>query len=540
MDTEKLIKKNNKKTKTTYSMQFRFLMTVIFAMLAITIFIGGLSLYEVDNYIQGQSEEFVRVTGANEAAQINGSLGNMEKSVKVMESYLMDFFTSEEDIVDPEVQKKVIKSAEEMFADVIKHTSTGGAIAYYFRFDPAISDSKTGLFYSKVSGGSEFIRFEPTDILLYDKDDTEHVGWFWQPYEAGEPIWMKPYHNQNNDILMISYVVPMYYGEKFIGVVGMDFDYKFLAEQVHSIKVYENGFAHLEIDGEVIYNDEHEYDEKEILNSKKYLHVSEKLVNGMNLLLFASYDDIRHIRYEIGFKILFVVMILSALFMIIAVFVVKRIVAPLKKLTEASVKLSNGDYDVEIEDSDTYEIKLLSIAFENMAKRLREREERLHLSANRDSLTGLRNTTAYTACVAEFDKEIKSKGADFGVLVLDINYLKETNDKYGHDAGNKLIVAAAQIISGIFKRSPVFRVGGDEFVVILQNRDLEDYEELCEKLDTECENESIVTEGGEVSIGLARGFARYKPEEDTQFLDVFNCADNAMYRHKRKMKSVQE
>ena len=44
-----------------------------------------------------------------------------------------------------------------------------------------------------------------------------------------------------------------------------------------------------------------------------------------------------------------------------------------------------------------------------------------------------------------------------------------TNDKYGHEAGNKLIITAARIISTVFKRSPVFRVGGDEFVVVLQN-----------------------------------------------------------------------
>ena len=69
-----------------------------------------MSLYEVDKYIQGQAEDFVGVTADNEAAKINDSLGNMEKSVKIMESYLMDFFSSDTDIEDPELHKKVIKS----------------------------------------------------------------------------------------------------------------------------------------------------------------------------------------------------------------------------------------------------------------------------------------------------------------------------------------------------------------------------------------------------------------------------------------------
>jgi methyl-accepting chemotaxis protein len=207
-----------------------------------------------------------------------------------------------------------------------------------------------GFFYSKTKENDEFVSLEPTDISLYEKDDIEHVGWFWQPYEAGEPVWMSPYYNQNNNIYMISYVVPMYYEEKFIGIVGMDFDYTVLIERVHEIKVYENGFAHLQI-GETVVCDYDSKGEQTIKDNSKYSYVSKELKNGMSLVLSASYDDIRQIRYEIGFEILFVVLVLSAFFTIIAIFVVRKIVAPLKKLADVSVKLSNGDYNVEFVDS---------------------------------------------------------------------------------------------------------------------------------------------------------------------------------------------
>ena len=82
MDAEKT--ERSRKRDKTYSIQFRFLTTVIVAMLAITVFVGGLSLYEVDRYIQTQAEDFVRVTCDNEGAKINDSLKNMEKSVKIM------------------------------------------------------------------------------------------------------------------------------------------------------------------------------------------------------------------------------------------------------------------------------------------------------------------------------------------------------------------------------------------------------------------------------------------------------------------------
>ena len=515
-------------------MRFRFLATLIFAMLAITIFVGGLSIYEVDRYVQAQAEDFVRVTCINESSQINDSLGNMEKSVKIMESYLMDFYTSKEDVEDRELQEKIIQNADQMFVDIATHTSTAGAVSYYFRIDPAISHGKAGLFYSKINGGDEFVSLEPTDISIYEKDDVEHVGWFWQPYEAGEPIWMEPYYNLNNDSFMISYIIPMYFEDKFIGVVGMDFNYVVLTDIVHEIEIYENGFAHLEVDGVTVCD--HDDVVKDEADPKKYFSVSNELANGMTLVLSASYDDIRQIRYDIGLEILFIVVVLSVLFSLIAVFVVKKIVDPLKKLTDASVKLANGDYDVEIVQSNMYEIKLLSAAFENMTTHLREREEKLHLSAHRDSMTGLRNTTSYKSWVTKFDKKIEEEQIDFGVVVFDLNDLKKTNDVYGHEAGNEYIVTSAAIISDVFKRSPVFRIGGDEFLAILQGNDFENREELFAEFDSICAK-TFATEDSHIPIRIARGFSEFDSSRDVCFENVFKRADNAMYENKRKLKS---
>ena len=520
----------------TFSMRFRFLATVIFAMIAIAVFVGGLSIYEVDRYVENQAETFVDAICANEGSQINDSLRNMEKSVKIMESYLMDFYTSKADIADTAVQEKVIKSADQMFVDVAKHTSTNGAISYYFRLDPAVSHSKAGLFYSKMKGSEEFISFDVTDLDLYEKDDTEHVGWFWQPYEAGEPIWMKPYYNQNNNFWMISYVIPMYFEGSFIGIVGMDFDYEVLSAKIHDIEIYENGFAHLESDGAVICSDDDDLPGDDHANSGKYMRTSRALVNGMTLVLSACYDDIRQIRHDIAGKILLTVAVLLAVFIAIAVVVVQKRVDPLKKITDASVKLSMGDYDVQLGESNTQEIKLLSAAFENMTARLREREELLHLSANRDSMTGLRNTTSYTSWMEKFDQEIDGKNARFGVIMLDLNDLKKTNDQYGHDVGNELIVIAAKIISDIFKRSPVFRIGGDEFLVVLQNSDLENREKLMAQFDRDCANTFIEKEGARIPISVASGYAVFDPDQDRRFADVFKRADEAMYKNKSMSK----
>lgn len=506
-------------------------------MLAIAVFVGGLSIYEVDRFVRIQTENLITATSEKEAIEINDIFSDMEKSVRIMESYVLDQIRSDEDLENQYRQKEIIRNTDKMFVEVAKHTK--GAIAYYLRFDPEISDGKTGLFCTKTKDSDEYVYYEPTNILLYDREDTEHVGWFWEPYEAKKAIWMQPYYNQNNQIFMISYVVPLYYAGQFFGVVGMDFDYTVLTDKVQDIVIYEHGFAHLELEGLVMCQEGYEVGTQAVDLSDQYLQVSKELINGMTLILSASYDDINQIRYDITFKIVLAVIILAALFSALVIYIVKKIVDPLKKLTEASQKLAGGDYDVEVVDSDTHEIKLLSSAFEHLTLHLREHERLLHRLAYRDSMTGLRNTTAYQSWITDFEKEVQDEKKIYGVIVLDVNYLKETNDRYGHDAGNTLIISAAKIIADTFKRSPVFRIGGDEFVVILENRDLQERSKLLIQFERECADHPVYAGGKKIAISIAKGLAIYNPYRDKQFTDVFNRADEEMYKNKRSMKSAQ-
>lgn len=520
-----------------HSLQFRFLMTVMSAILIITVFVGGFSIYEVDNYIQKETQNLVEVTCENEAVKINNIFKGMEKSVRIMENYVLSFFEDAADVENPNRQNEALQFADKMFVNVAKDTD--GAIAYYLRLNPEISNSTAGIFFSKVDGGEEYVRFAPTDLAIYDRNDTEHVGWYWQPYDAGKPIWMTPYYNQNNNILMISYVVPLYCENMFIGVVGMDFDYTVLTEIVQKIQIYENGFAHLELNNEIVHDGSESTDGEALPGvPKEYLRVSEGLTNGMTLVLSADYDDIRQIRYDIAFKILFIVILFALVFSFFVTFLVKRIVKPLQKLIDASVKISKGDYDVEIAHSSIREINLLSTTFENMVVNLREHKNLQHHLAHRDSLTGLRNTTSYKGWVADFEKKIREGGLSFGIAVLDINNLKEINDTYGHIYGNELIKTASGIICDTFKRSPVFRIGGDEFCVILQGRDLEDKEALFESFDSMCSTTHTDKDDVKLPVSIAKGFAEFDPEKDTQFSDVFARADKEMYKNKRLMKEA--
>ena len=131
------------------SVQFKYLAIVISAILAIAIFVGGFSIYEVDNYIQQHTNEFIDITCSHEAATINDVFGNIEKSVRIMESYVLSLFERTANILDHDSQQEMLRLAGEMFADVA--INTDGAVAYYLRLVAGKSDS----LYRTLSNATE-------------------------------------------------------------------------------------------------------------------------------------------------------------------------------------------------------------------------------------------------------------------------------------------------------------------------------------------------------------------------------------------------
>ena len=159
--------------------------------------------------------------------------------------------------------------------------------------------------------------------------------------------------------------------------------------------------------------------------------------------------------------------------------------------------------------------------------------------ANRDALTGIRNKTAYDNEAKKIeDKIINERFRKFGIVMVDLNNLKKINDSFGHEKGNVAIKKICTMICHKFAHSPVFRVGGDEFVVIAENDDYEKVEtlvtELRQEIDAIYGKESL--EPWE-RISAAIGWALYDPILDNSIESVFKKADEQMYENKKNMKA---
>ena len=168
------------------------------------------------------------------------------------------------------------------------------------------------------------------------------------------------------------------------------------------------------------------------------------------------------------------------------------------------------------------------------------RKEKEHLAAlsmanemaRRDELTHTKNKTAYHEMEKELQSQIEEGHEPFGILVCDINGLKVVNDTRGHKAGDDYIKSSCMLICRIFHHSPVFRIGGDEFVVVLRGQDYENRQDLVSGLRRQVEENIRVGEGPVVASGLAE----YRPDADHSTEDVFNRADSLMYEDKTHLK----
>lgn len=158
-----------------------------------------------------------------------------------------------------------------------------------------------------------------------------------------------------------------------------------------------------------------------------------------------------------------------------------------------------------------------------------------------DTLTLVKNRAAYAARESELNSLIRSGSRlSFAIGIFDVNDLKSMNDNYGHEAGDAYIVNCCTALCRVFRNSPVYRIGGDEFVVVMQGDDYRDRDGLLVKLK---EKMAEITAGASTPEGIASmagGIGVFDSKNDDKVADVFARADSAMYEDKLKMKKSKK
>ena len=243
--------------------------------------------------------------------------------------------------------------------------------------------------------------------------------------------------------------------------------------------------------------------------------------------------------------------IIIALAFVVANRLARSITYPMELLGQDMQIIAEDNLDHESEPYRNDEIGDMSGRLNVMVDRLKvtltklndaeEQADAMAELASRDSLTGIRNKTAYDKYIEANEEAFLSGEEGFGFAMIDLNFLKRTNDTYGHEKGNVLIIKLCQTACAVFDHSPVFRIGGDEFVVVLKGRDYGNIDALMKQFEAKMEEfaKDDSLEPWE-KVSAAIGYALYDKKIDNSIEDVFKRADEAMYECKTRMKAHRD
>ena len=154
--------------------------------------------------------------------------------------------------------------------------------------------------------------------------------------------------------------------------------------------------------------------------------------------------------------------------------------------------------------------------------------------AYRDEMTGVKNKAAFTEYMENLQEQLRQgRIGEFSVVICDVNGLKRINDSLGHIEGDAYIRSASALICHTWTHSPVFRIGGDEFAVVLQGADFKDRQALITRF-----RETVRANLKAGKVVIAAGMADYDADSDASTNEVFERADNLMYADKAALKGA--
>ena len=536
------------------SLRTRITLMTICVLIVAVVIVSVLSVVFIRNNEHKKADQLLLLLCETGERNLDYYFNSVQKSV----AKVATFVTSDLDGLDDERFSRHMERAWEYFDTMA--SKTNGVLTYYYRVDPEASKNVKGFWY--IYDGDDFVEHEVTDITLYDTSDTSSLVWFTVPKYEGRAIWLPPYITDNLGARVISYNMPIYYRGTFVGVVGIEIDYSTMAEQIDSIRLYGNGYAFLsDSEGNLFYHpriDIPKLSADEIPTVPdgavsestflKYKFDGEEKVaawlplsNGMRLVVTAPvYETEGDWQKLINNIILVAIGVLAAATAVTMVYT-KRISKPLRELTEAAEQVDKGNYDVTLTYEKDDEVGILTSTFKRLTDHMKDHISSLNRQVFVDAMTNVKNKGAFSAYIddlqTQFDKD--QKNMEFAVGVFDCDDLKSINDRYGHDKGDVYLKTASRLICRIFHHSPVFRIGGDEFSIILRNEDYEKRDDLVDEFEKASFNINDATNNVWEQVHISMGIAVYDPENDRAVIDVVRRADKIMYENKRERKKAR-
>lgn len=490
---------------------------------------------------------------------------------------------------DGKKRDEIVADADGLIRFMTEHNPfIQGAYIHYTLDVTGVTDREEGVYYTRDEN-EKFVTIPFTQKEI--EEDPVADYWYYGPIRNKKALWTKPYYDASASDYLISYIEPIFLDDKPVAIIGIDISFTRLLKWVDNIKYQETGYMYLkEADGSVHYHpaflkneDIHGDEMDELVENGELMKASgteDKLIrynfkdgdramafvtlrNGMKFVLCDGYESVFSSRDRAIRIMIWVSVGMTSVLAAIAALMANRITNPLRKLTAAANEISEGDYDVILPPEKDDEVGELSKAFRLAIDKIRAREEdskaraaakdrRIEKDAEKmkqqqsdlvamknlaysDSLTNVKNKTAYDDTTGYIDEQIKAGTAEFAVIMCDLNYLKIINDTCGHQEGDKVLRRAARLLCMAFPMSSVFRIGGDEFVVLPSGIEYAKLDDHLENLRLLLEEERDSSDKLEQRVSISVGCAVFDREKDKSYKEVFERADELMYEGKQKI-----
>ena len=543
------------------SIQTKIIVLIMMVVMLCSIVIGGIGVLHLESLSDQNSAQIMNLSCREEGKKLGQTFHSIEQSVKIIA----------QNSISKQGMEKVLKSdtlrgilIEDLRPIVLASAkSTDGAVAVYVHFNPEIAPADSGIFYSKTLVKESFYEQPVTDLSKVRPEEMDTMDWYYKPVEVGEAVWLEPYYNGKIEELVISYVVPIYQDELLIGIAGMDVLFSDIVNKVADVAVFNTGIAYLVNDkNEIMYHPNGETvfpvtdvqswqqfvtESKEDIEGKyiyeyqdgneKYKLACYELDNNMRLLLSAATDEIDAEKNELVRDVFISVIMIALIGILTSVVISQSIIRPLKELTKVSRKIADGNLKIKIPSGSKDEVGELADSLQQTVDCLRVYMDRISDLAYTDTLTGVKSKTAYDEEVRRLNENIAEGFHQFGIIMFDMNGLKEMNDTYGHDAGDAYIKNSCRLICTTYKHSPVFRIGGDEFIAVLRGQDLLNSQKLMCRFYERMQKIVEEAKKPEEAVSVAAGMAVFKEHKDTDVQSVFKRADENMYKNKTAIKA---
>ncbi|MCT8977382.1 methyl-accepting chemotaxis protein [Clostridium sp. CX1] len=226
-----------------HSIKSKIILAIAITSIIVCTIISGYLQTKNTNSLREEIKQKLILMGENNKNKYDKTLSDVENSVNFLTNTLVSTMDVNKMISDTLYLENYTNLNENIIKEATKNTK--GSMGTYLFLNPDIFGNQKGIWYADTDGKGTLSKQQLTDISQYDKSDREHVGWYYEPINAGKGVWLHPYLNKNINKYMISYVSPIYKDDKTIGVLGMDILFDDLFGSIKETKIYNSGYISL-------------------------------------------------------------------------------------------------------------------------------------------------------------------------------------------------------------------------------------------------------------------------------------------------------